>query len=250
MKAECEAARAAFPELLVLPGKELGRFHPLGNHGHCLAYGLDDYADAGPRSRGRAMVDAVRAARGFGIIAHPDGSAFPIVLGAWLFRWRDWTVPGYTGVELLNKGKCAGYAFPGRGWDRHLAAEVPERMQGLLPGNHPCRDRRQRRALHPRHREGEDLCVSPRGAERAESLYTALQQGRCVARQRPVGGVHPGRGGDRGRGAGGEGPAGFADGGLGQSGETDQSPRDRNRRPPVEYPWAANTWERTRGRPR
>ncbi len=135
--------------------------------------------------RGRAMVEAVRAANGFGVIAHPNGSAFPYFIGAWLFRWRDWSVSGYTGVELLNKGKCASYAWPGYGWDRHLTAEVAERVQGVIPETTHVGIGGSDAHYTGDIGKGRTYVHLPEGLT-TETLYAALQQGRCVASNGPL----------------------------------------------------------------
>lgn len=74
-------------ETLVLVGTEIST-----DSGHCLA--LDGPGDFRWNTRdAQRVIDRVNAAGGFTILAHPLSPRW---------RWRDWTVRGYTGMEILN----------------------------------------------------------------------------------------------------------------------------------------------------
>ncbi|NLG85067.1 MAG: hypothetical protein GX493_10780 [Firmicutes bacterium] len=84
-------------KLLLIIGEELG-----DKTGHYLGLGLRAPVDAtGPR----AMVEAVAAQGGMGIIAHPDDRRF---------FWPDWSVEGYDGVEIWNF--TSQWRWTLRGW--------------------------------------------------------------------------------------------------------------------------------------
>lgn len=104
-KAECEGAEASVGIPVIL-GEELGVSHSpvtLNYAGHYLAYGLDSfYLWSGPGFNLRssqAMIDDVNERGGFGFIAHPYDSKG----SKW--GWKDWSVTGYTGLEVMSGGR-------------------------------------------------------------------------------------------------------------------------------------------------
>ncbi|MFN3653611.1 MAG: PHP domain-containing protein [Armatimonadota bacterium] len=74
-------------DLLVLIGTEIST-----DAGHVLGLDLPESFPFETRDPQQA-IDRVRAAGGFSVIAHPMSPR-------WL--WRDWSVRGYTGIEIIN----------------------------------------------------------------------------------------------------------------------------------------------------
>jgi len=60
--------------------------------GHCLAFDLPPTFEAGTHEP-QAVIDRVKAAGGFAILAHPMSPR-------WL--WKEWSVQGYIGIEIAN----------------------------------------------------------------------------------------------------------------------------------------------------
>lgn len=87
--------------LLLLCGEEVhdrGRNRP-GNH--MLIFGhkreLSPFA-----SQPQRLIDQARMAAGLSFLAHPIDDPSPL-LKAVAFNWEDWSVQGYTGIELWNQ---------------------------------------------------------------------------------------------------------------------------------------------------
>jgi hypothetical protein len=85
---------------LLLVGEEIHDTQRVPEANHYLAFNITKdvacYAKAP-----QAVIDAVNAQGGFGFIAHPFEHSAPLVNEAAL-PWLDWTVAGYTGLEIWN----------------------------------------------------------------------------------------------------------------------------------------------------
>ena len=82
--------------VLVLVGCELNR-----DKNHYLAMRVDRSVgvhDDDPQK----TIDAVRNQGGFGFLAHPFEKGSPLVEGGKAYPWTDWSVTGFTGLEIWN----------------------------------------------------------------------------------------------------------------------------------------------------
>jgi len=85
---------------LLLVGEEVHDTQRVPEVNHYLAFDIAE--DVAPYAKDpQAVIDAVKAQGGFGFIAHPFEHSAPLVNEAAL-PWVDWTVTGYTGLELWN----------------------------------------------------------------------------------------------------------------------------------------------------
>jgi hypothetical protein len=85
---------------------------------HLLVFGAD--RELAPLAKNpQSLIDAVHAAGGISFIAHPFDPAMP-EFGETDISWADWSVTGYTGIELWNgfselktvaKGKWSAVAY-------------------------------------------------------------------------------------------------------------------------------------------
>jgi hypothetical protein len=67
---------------------------------HLLVFGAD--RDLAPLAKNpQSLIDGVREAGGLSFIAHPDDLAMP-AFGETDISWVDWSVSGFTGIELWN----------------------------------------------------------------------------------------------------------------------------------------------------
>ena len=92
------------------------------NAGHCLALDLPASFQWETHET-QAIIDQVNAAGGFTILAHP-------LAPPWL--WKDWSVHGYTGIEIINLAalvdddlRAAAYSAGRRAQHRPRAAALP-----------------------------------------------------------------------------------------------------------------------------
>jgi len=85
---------------LLLVGEEVHDTQRVPEANHYLAFNITE--DVVPYAKDpQAVIDAVNAQGGFGFIAHPFEHSAPRFNEAEL-PWVDWTVTGYTGLELWN----------------------------------------------------------------------------------------------------------------------------------------------------
>ncbi|GIX05662.1 MAG: phosphotransferase [Candidatus Poribacteria bacterium] len=84
-------------ELLLLVGEEVTpRFH-----NHYLAFDIErPVRGRGNWNRPQQLIDAVAEQGGLGFIAHPIGEGYPT--RAMACPWLDWTVSGFTGIEIWS----------------------------------------------------------------------------------------------------------------------------------------------------
>ena len=94
-KQDCQEAEA-ITGIKVMLGEEVGNIFPILWAGHYLAYDIDSYVDSGD-GFDQQMIDAVQDEGGFGYIAHPYTAIWDE--GG---DWDDWSVTGYTGLEIIN----------------------------------------------------------------------------------------------------------------------------------------------------
>ncbi len=92
---ECEPAEY-LKGVLVLKGSEYNLAHS-----HYLAYGVARGPDELQLSA-RETVELVNSQGGLGIIAHPFEKGSPYFSSGRAYRWQDWDVDGYQGIELWN----------------------------------------------------------------------------------------------------------------------------------------------------
>lgn len=84
-------------QVLLLVGQEISpRTH------HYLAFDLDQEIPGAKRKDYQNYVNAVNAAGGFGIIAHPYGGKQPPFFHSRTHAWEDWRITGYTGIEIWS----------------------------------------------------------------------------------------------------------------------------------------------------
>ena len=84
-------------DVLLLVGQEISpRTH------HYLAFDLDKRIRGKYRTDYQNIVNKVAAAGGFGIIAHPYGGRNPPLFRSKGHAWKDWSITGYTGIELWS----------------------------------------------------------------------------------------------------------------------------------------------------
>ena len=102
---------------LLLVGEEVHDTQRMPEANHYLAF--DITKDVAPYAKDpQAVINAVNAQGGFGFIAHPFEHSSPLVNEAAL-PWVDWTVTGYTGLELWN-------------YMSEFKAYLPNMLQGVL----------------------------------------------------------------------------------------------------------------------
>jgi len=85
---------------LLLVGEEVHDTQRVPEANHYLAFNITEDV-ASYAKNPQALIDAVNAQGGFGFIAHPFEHSAPLVNEA-AFPWVDWTVTGYTGLEIWN----------------------------------------------------------------------------------------------------------------------------------------------------
>lgn len=162
-KTECEAAEALLG-IPVMLGEELGFYR-----GHYLAYNIPTYLNWTFRIlwvSNQQIIDEVNDVGGFGIIAHPHAKGR-------ILPWKDWTVTGYTGLEVMNYGKPPPHQTSAR-WDENIL----KRSSWVGTGNsdaHSYIDVGKSRTY----------CYIE-GSPTHESIYGALKKGRCVATNGPL----------------------------------------------------------------
>lgn len=83
-------------QVLFLMGSEYNR-----THSHYLAYNVESGPGRG-QFTGRELVELVNRQRGMGIIAHPFEKGSPYFSWGRAYRWLDWGVSNYQGIELWN----------------------------------------------------------------------------------------------------------------------------------------------------
>lgn len=90
-----------YEDVLLLVGEELHdvRCHPQASH--LLAFNAE--AEVAPAaSDPQALIDEVNRRGGISYLAHPFERSSPVEPGLGAIPWKDWTVHGYTGIELWN----------------------------------------------------------------------------------------------------------------------------------------------------
>ena len=102
---------------LLLVGEEIHDTQRAPEANHYLAFGITE--DVAPYAKApQAVIDAVNAQSGLGFIAHPFEHSAPLVNEA-AFSWVDWTITGYTGLEIWN-------------YMSEFKAYLPNMLQALL----------------------------------------------------------------------------------------------------------------------
>jgi hypothetical protein len=104
--------------VLVIANEEIHDQGRTPQKNHLLVFGADK--ELAPLANDpQSLIDAVREAGGICFIAHPFDPAMP-AFGETDISWADWSVTGYTGIELWNgfselktvvKGKWSAVAF-------------------------------------------------------------------------------------------------------------------------------------------
>jgi hypothetical protein len=173
---------------LVLVGTEIST-----DAGHCL--GLDLPASFTWETRDpQTIIDRVNAAGGFAILAHPMSPRW---------RWQDWSVRNYAGIEIANLSSLFdddlltatdGGRIGGRSLARlvklmNLYAKSPDRLMATVTDNRVTRERRQWNELlmkgrqmvgtgavdaHARVRLGRKIYKIPSYTEAFESVQSHL----------------------------------------------------------------------------
>lgn len=107
---------------LLLVGEEVHDTQRVPEANHYLAFGIiEDVALYAQDPQ--AVIDAVNAQGGFGFIAHPFEHGAPLVNEPAL-PWVDWTVTGYTGLEIWN-------------YMSEFKAHLPNMLQAVLLAHFP-----------------------------------------------------------------------------------------------------------------
>ena len=89
-----------YERTLLLVGEEVHDTQRVPEVNHYLAFGI--VKDVAPYAKDpQAVIDAVNAQGGFGFIAHPFEHGSSLVKEE-AIPWIDWTVTGYTGLEIWN----------------------------------------------------------------------------------------------------------------------------------------------------
>ncbi|MBS4025356.1 MAG: PHP domain-containing protein [Clostridia bacterium] len=96
LKALQNGEEGYYDRVLVLIGTEINRrWH------HYLVMGLNREV-AGNDSNPQEVINEVNWNGGFGIIAHPFEVGSPVFFGGKAYTWNDWSVVGYSGIEIWN----------------------------------------------------------------------------------------------------------------------------------------------------
>lgn len=112
--------------LLLLAGEEVNDRQLVPERNHLLVYGAGRSMAAHAQGQpAQVLLDAVHEAGGCAFIAHPTDRAVPWI-GEESYRWEDWTVEGYAGLELWNTMSS-------------LKEVLPDPARGLLAVNNPAR---------------------------------------------------------------------------------------------------------------
>ncbi|MCB8916922.1 MAG: PHP domain-containing protein [Ardenticatenaceae bacterium] len=87
--------------VLLLTGEEVHHTRRNPQASHFLAYGAEkELACYAPNPQG--LIDATRAAGGYGFLAHPFELALPLIPEGSDLGWHDWDIDGFTGLEIWN----------------------------------------------------------------------------------------------------------------------------------------------------
>jgi hypothetical protein len=85
-----------YDQVCVLIGTEINRrWH------HYLVMDIKEEVDCHD-SKPQEVIDDVNNKGGFGIIAHPFEAGSPVFFGGKAYTWNDWSVEGYSGIEIWN----------------------------------------------------------------------------------------------------------------------------------------------------
>jgi hypothetical protein len=116
---------------LLLVGEEVHDTQRVPEANHYLAFNITE--DVAPYAKDpQAVIDAVNAQGGFGFIAHPFEYSSPLVNEEAL-PWVDWTVTGYTGLELWNYMAEFKAHLPNMLWAILLAYFPQAAIRGPFP---------------------------------------------------------------------------------------------------------------------
>jgi hypothetical protein len=102
---------------LLLVGEEVHDTQRVPEANHYLAFDITEDVASYAKAP-QAVIDAVNAQGGFGFIAHPFEHSAPLADEAAL-PWVDWTVTGYTGLEIWN-------------YMSEFKAHLPNMLQAIL----------------------------------------------------------------------------------------------------------------------
>lgn len=102
---------------LLLVGEEVHDTQRVPEVNHYLAFDITEDVASYAKDP-QAVIDAVNAQGGFGFIAHPFERSAPLANEAAL-PWVDWSVTGYTGLELWN-------------YMSEFKAHLPNMLQAIL----------------------------------------------------------------------------------------------------------------------
>jgi hypothetical protein len=89
--------------VLLLMGEEVNDGSLPTSINHYLSLGANQEVHSYARQP-QAMIDACRSHGGVGFIAHPIERPAPILPEQTAYPWLDWSVSGYTGIEVWNYG--------------------------------------------------------------------------------------------------------------------------------------------------
>ncbi len=91
---KAQAEEGYYGSLLVLAGMEINEID-----NHYLALDISELVSNGPA---QTVIDAVNRQHGIGIIAHPDEKGSPLYDKRKNYKWNDWLVQGFQGIEVWN----------------------------------------------------------------------------------------------------------------------------------------------------
>lgn len=91
---QARADEGYYGRLLLLAGMEIN-----DEENHYLALDIAEPISNGPA---QIVIDEVNRQHGIGVIAHPDEKGSPLYRNYQTFRWNDWSVQGFQGIEVWN----------------------------------------------------------------------------------------------------------------------------------------------------
>lgn len=91
---KARADEGFYGHLLVLAGMEIN-----DEENHYLALDISEIVNNGPA---QDVINAVNRQQGIGIIAHPDEKGSPLYDQHRNYKWNDWSVQGFQGIEVWN----------------------------------------------------------------------------------------------------------------------------------------------------
>lgn len=118
--------------VLLLTGEEVHDMLRRPQRNHLLVYGAAEMATSAQGQHPQALLDAVNEAGGCAFLAHPTDRKV-----AWInersYRWDDWDIAGYAGLELWNYMSVTKYHMPDLARGLRMAFDPAGAMDGPEP---------------------------------------------------------------------------------------------------------------------